>query len=391
MVTIPKLSELRAGIQADLEASYGDQIPAFGKNFLRVVSTVWAGKLWVQYKVLGFLQKNSAPDTADPESKGGSLERWGRIKMNRNPFTAIAGQYTVSITGTIGAVINAKTTFKSSDDSVSPGKMFIIDQAFTLLSSPDEITLRAIEPGVDSRLDNGDQVTSTIPIANVDKTGTVTGELVEPKAAEDTEEYRLKTLESFRTEPQGGAVSDYRIWSLDAQGVKQVYPFLAYGQENVIDVYVEAIIADSTDGKGTPSASLLSDVEDVINFDPDTIQELNERGRRPMNVIVNVLPVIPRNVAIVITGYVNLTPAIQTTIASALTEFINEIRPFVDGIDVLSERNDRLDLNRIISKIYEAVPGSVFTSVSMTVNASPVSSYIFENGDIPYLNSVTYV
>jgi len=391
MVTIPKLSELRASVQADLEASWGDQIPAFGKNFLRVISAVWAGKLWVQYKVLGFLQKNSAPDTADPESKGGSLERWGRIKMNRNPFTAIAGQYTVSITGTIGAVINAKTTFKSSDDSVSPGKMFIIDQEFTLLSSPDEITLRAIEPGVDSRLDNGDQVVSTIPIANVNKTGTVTGELVEPKAAEDTEEYRLKTLESFRTEPQGGAVSDYRIWSLDAQGVKQVYPFLAYGQENVIDVYVEAIIADSTDGKGTPSASLISDVEDVIDFDPDTSQELNERGRRPMNVIVNVLPIIPRNVAIIITGYVNLTPTIQTTIASALTELINEIRPFVDGIDVLADRNDRLDLNKIISKIYEAVPGSIFTSVSMTVNASPVSSYIFENGEIPYLNSVTYV
>jgi uncharacterized phage protein gp47/JayE len=390
MITIPTISELYTQIKSDLEATYSSQIPAFGKNFLRVMASVQAGKLWLIYKAVGYVQKNVFPDLADPESTGGTLERFGRIKLNRNPFVARAGQYITQVTGTVGATIQAKTTFKSDDDSVSPGKLFVIDNDFTLITSPDEITLRALEPGLDSQLDAGDGLTATIPLDSVNEGVTIVSEYIAPLAAEDTEEYRQKILDSFRTEPQGGAATDYRIWAADAQGVERVYPYTAYGGENEVDVYVEATTDDSTDGKGTPSAAIITEVEEVIDFDPDDSVALNERGRRPINVIVNVIAITPLDVDIVIDGYENLDATIQTSIENALEELTDAIRPFIAGADVLADRNDRLDLNRIVSKIYEAVPGSTFGDVTLEVDGSIVTSYTFENGDIPYMNSVTY-
>jgi uncharacterized phage protein gp47/JayE len=354
------------------------------------MASVQAGKLWLIYKAVGYVQKNVFPDLADPESTGGTLERFGRIKLNRNPFVARAGQYITQVTGTVGATIQAKTTFKSDDDSVSPGKLFVIDNDFTLITSPDEITLRALEPGLDSQLDAGDGLTATIPLDSVNEGVTIVSEYIAPLAAEDTEEYRQKILDSFRTEPQGGAATDYRIWAADAQGVERVYPYTAYGGENEVDVYVEATTDDSTDGKGTPSAAIITEVEEVIDFDPDDSVALNERGRRPINVIVNVIAITPLDVDIVIDGYENLDATIQTSIENALEELTDAIRPFIAGADVLADRNDRLDLNRIVSKIYEAVPGSTFGDVTLEVDGSIVTSYTFENGDIPYMNSVTY-
>jgi hypothetical protein len=57
---------------------------------------------------------------------------------------------------------------------------------------------------------------------------------------------------------------------------------------------------------------------------------------------------------------------------------------------VLSDKNDILDVNRIISVILSAQPGSVFGEVILNVDGSPVSTYTFEFGEIPYLNSVSY-
>jgi hypothetical protein len=44
-----------------------------------------------------------------------------------------------------------------------------------------------------------------------------------------------------------------------------------------------------------------------------------------------------------------------------------------------------------VQLISNAVPGSIFGAIQLTVNSSIVSSFTFENGDIPYLNSITYV
>jgi uncharacterized phage protein gp47/JayE len=386
------ISQIYAQVKSDLEAQMQSQIPLIGKSMLRVYAMVQAGKIWLIYLAIELVQKNIWVDTADPESMGGTLQRFGRVKLNREPFPATAGQYQVTVTGSIGGVIPASQTFKSNDDSNSPGYLFVLDNAYTLVATTDTITLRALTAGLDAKLVVGDELTSTAPIALVDSIVEVSAETVEPRAAEDLEDYRNATILAFQLEPQGGAGGDYTIWSADAQGVKNIYPYAKTGAFGEIDLYVEATIADSIDGNGTPSAQLLLDVEEVIERDPDTTKPLNERGRRPISAWqINYLPIIAQSVEVNITGYVGLTAAKQTLIENGITNALAEIRPFVASRDVLADQNDFIDINKLIFIIQSSVPQSVFTSVDMEIDGAPLSTYTFLGGNIPYLLQVNFI
>lgn len=392
MITIPTIQELYAEEVAAIESEFGDAMPLFGKVFLRALAAARGAIRWLIYIRIAKLQKNIFVDTADPESSGGTLERFGRVKLNRDPFPARAGVYTLEVTGNVGATIAAKTVFKSDDENANPGKLFILDSSYTLVATTDEITVRALEAGLDSKLNIGETLTATAPIIGVNQSAEVTAETTEPQAAEDIEDYRAKVIDAYRLEPQGGAATDYRLWAFDAQGVKQVYPYAKSGSAGEIDVFVEATIADSTDNHGTPSAQLLVDVADVIEFDPDTTRPLNERGRRPLGVFaLNVKPVTPLKVDITVSSYSNLTANKQAAIEAALADLVNGIRPFVAAADILEDRNDLLDSNRIVAAILNAVPGSSFGAITIAIDNSIVSSQLFTQGNIPYYNSVTFV
>lgn len=389
-MTIPTLAELQQSILTDLENELGVNIPAFGKVFLRPLAYVQAAKLKIYYLAIANLQKNIFIDTADPEAVGGTLERFGRVKLNRNPFPAVAGQYDCEVTGEIGGVIPASTTFKSNDDSLNPGKLFVLDNQFTLTNVTDTINVRALEAGTESQLLVNDVLTATSPIANVNSQITVTLETVQPLAKEKTEAYRAAAEQAYRLEPQGGAPGDYRVWSSDAQGVAKVYPYAASANSNRGNVFVEATIVDSVDGKGTPSQSILDDVAEVIEFDPDNSQPIDERGRRPMTAWIETLPITVQNVDIDIPNFIGITPEIQNEITIALENELATVRPFVGGADVLADKNDILDVNKIVGVILQARPGSVFGTVTFQVDGNSVISYTFLGGNIPFLNSVTF-
>lgn len=390
MIALPSLSEIYTNVIADLNAEFGINISTKKKVALRVYAGVHAGKLWLQYKVLGFVQAQVWPDTATTEAKGGTLERFGRIKLGRNPDQAVAGQYAVTVTGTIGAVIPAQQTFKSDDDSLNPGYIFILDTAWTMITASDSITLRALTPGTEAKLETGDTLTATSPIPLVDKVATVTSETVQPLAAETTEDYRATLLRAFRLEAQGGSPGDYRIWAGDAQGVETVYPYAKPGETNANNIYVEATLADSSDGKGTPTAAILLDVEEVCEQSPDTTLTDAERSRRPLGVINYFLPITPLDVDIEIVGFSGITVAQQALLLSALTTMLSDVRPFIAGVDSVATKNDILDKNKINAVIYSQIPGAVYTGLVLTVNSVVLDTYTFSAGDIPYLNSVTY-
>lgn len=393
MNNIPTLRQLYDGIVADLEASgaYNITIPPFGKIMLRALAGVQALKLKIYYLALANVQKNIFIDTAEPESIGGTLQRFVRVKLNRDPFPARQGQYMIQVSGSIGAIIAASTTFKSNDDVTNPGKLFVLDTAFTLTAVTDYVRVRALEAGEESRMEVGEGLTSTIPIANVDSGVVISSIFLEPLAAEDLELYRQRGLDAYRLRAQGGSTTDYRLWSYDQQGVQQVYPYAKSGAADEINVFVEATMADSTDGFGTPSALILAGVDDVIEFDPDTTRPLNERGRRPLGVFdVHVLPVSIYSVNINIAGFVGNTATITAAILAAMQTAINAIRPFVAAADILADRNDILDTNKIISVILNARSGSVFGAITLTVNGTNYSTYTFIDGNIPHLNSITY-
>lgn len=385
MTTIPTLQQLYSNVLADLESEFNVTIPVIGKSFLRGLAAVQAAKLWLSYKALGNVQKNTFADTADSESLGGTLERWGRVKLGRNPFPATSGQYTIQVSGTIGAVIPAQRTFKSDDSSLNPNKLYTLDADF-ILDGINLIVVRALESGIDSKLSISDTMSLTAPISLVDQVATVTEETIQPQAPEDLEEYREKILESFRLEAQGGAGADYRLWSGEVQGVNQSYPYAVSGFYGEVNLYIEATLADSFDGFGTPTQLLLDAVQDNIE-----VPTVDLPARKPLGTKVNYLAVTPLEITINISSFVGSTPTIESTIENAIIAALELIRPFVDSIDVLSEKNDIFDVNNIISIILAAQPGSVFGAVTLTVDGNVVSTFTFLNGNIPYLGLITYV
>jgi uncharacterized phage protein gp47/JayE len=388
MNNIPTLNELYTQILSDLESSESINItiPLFGKNFLRALAMVQAAKMKLLYLRVGFVQKNIFVDTADSEAIGGTLERFGRVKLGRNPFPARAAEYTIEVVGTIGATIPASTVFRSDDDSLNPTKLYILDNAYTLTATTDTVIVRALEAGNDSQLLVGDTMTSTIPLANIEQVATVTIESVEPLAAETIEQYRRITIEAFRLEAQGGAGADYRLWAFDVQAVRQAYPYAKSGNANEVDLYIEATIADSTDGKGTPSGATLAAVESVIE-DPTATRP----ARKPLTVFaVNYIAVTPLDVEVQIQGTNSPTTEQQATITTAIEEALNSVRPFVDSIDIEANRNDTIDLFKLGQIILNAIPAFPFTGIQLLVNTNVVTSYTFEDGEIPYLDDVIF-
>ena len=389
MAQIPTFTELRNGIIQNLEAEFGFTITTFGKPVLATIATVQAAKLKLYWLAIAEVLKNIFVDTSDEET----LLRFGQVKLGRLPFQATQGLYTVSVLGDVAAVVPAGTVFKANDDSASPGKFFILDVQKTIATMPDSMQLRALTAGPDSRLSVSDQLTSTSPLLNIDDIVVVAVEDEIPLNAENIEDYRQTVINAFRLESQGGAATDYRLWAADAQGVRFVYPYVKSGECGVIDLYVEANQADSADLKGTPTAQILSDVEEVIEFDPDDTKPLEERGRRPLGVHqINILSITPLDVIITFVNAVNFTPETESNVTQALTDLINDIRPFVPAADIIENKNDVLDINRVIATAQELLTSDQkFDSVTMTVDGNPVTTSItFTDGDIPFLDQVNY-
>lgn len=382
MNNTPTLMQLYAQILADLEAQMNITIPVFGKSFLRALAMVQAAKLYMLYLRLAAVQKNVWVDTADSVANGGTLERFGFVKLGRYPYPATQGKYYCTVNGTAGAVIHGGTQFISDDSSQNPGKLFVLDSTYTLAGYLDEIELRALEAGDGSALAINDTLTSTVPIALVDSVVIVAAESVQPEAAEDLEDYRRKVIDSFRLLPQGGAPADYRLWASEVSGVVQTYPYTASGVTNQVNLFIEA---DTNDG--VPTLQDIQNVQDNIELPTAT-----RPARKPVTDIVNYLPVTPRVIDITISTF---TPApsanLQNLIETAVIESLSEIRPFVDSIDIVSERNDYFDVNKIITIILTANPGSVFGAVTMYVDGIPQNNITFVNGDIPQLGTISYV
>jgi len=385
-VQIPTLNELITSIRGDLEGKLGVLIPIFGKSYLNVLASVQAAKIKLIYLAIASVQKNVFPDLAESEAVGGTLERFGRIKLNRNPFPSVAAIYTVKFSGEIGAVIKANTTFKSDDSSTSPSKLFILDADVVFTGTTQGIVLRALEGGLGSKLQAADTLTSTSPILNVGSVGLVQNVITEPLDAETLEVYRAKVVEAFRLEPEGGSGSDYRLWASDVQGVRTVYPYAKTGSANEIQIYVE-----SSDVSFLPDAQMLLDVAEVIEFDPDTSSPLEERGRRPLGVFnVEVLAVPLVLIDITIHGFVGLTANIVVDIEEALKSGLYKLRPFIAATDILAEKNDVVSNSKLNFMLLNQ-NSYTFNNITFQIEGTAFDTFTLTYGDVPVLNSISYV
>jgi len=391
MKPIPTIAELYNDLATQLQNELG-LTDAQLKMALNAMAAVLAAQLKVAYLYLQDVEDNMFADKADSAANGGTLERQGLIRLNRLPFPASEGYYTTQVTGTAGAILRAELTFQSTDQSNAPGNLYILDDEYEIpVSGTGSVTLRALSAGVDYLLFVGDRLAVTEPVLGLNNQVTVTAIADAPEEGETTEQYRSVVLDSYLLEPQGGAKTDYRIWAADAQGVRKVYPYVKNGEAGTVQVYVEALTANSTDGHGTPDATLLENVEEVINFDPDETRPLDERGRIPVGVPLEVLPINPQPVDIIITGLQTNTADIRANILASITNYLYTVRPYVAAADLPRDKNDLLSAIKLQSVVNDTVgSANVFLGFVMYVNGVQATNYTFALANIPYLRNITY-
>lgn len=390
MRTIPTIIELRQKLSDDLKSKL-DLNDVELKLVLDALTNTLAGQLKLVYLYISDVRRNIFPDTADTVEQGGELNRWGNIQLNRQPKPATDGFYIVSLVGVAGSQIRSGLTFKSDENSKSPSKLFISDDSYELTGANDTITIRSLESGLESALEVGDILGITEPVVGVEQEVSVSSITELPISKEDTESYRKAIIDSIQLEPQGGSKTDIRLWSADAQGVRRVYPYVKENEAGVTQVYVEANELDSTDGNGTPTQAIMDLVSDVIELDPDETKPIHERGRRPIQTILEVLPIVPTPVDVEIIGLQSTSTSIEDLIEYNLKIFLNDVRPFIAGAELLRNKNDILTASKLQVAVSESIGvNNSFQEFRMSVNSQEEITFTFNTASIPYLRNVTY-
>ena len=388
---IPTITEIYENISNDFRNKLNlsdNQL----KTVLDAMALSLAGQFKLSYLSLADNLNNVFPDTADSSLNGGTLDRIGRIYLNRGQKPASTGVFRASVIGESGATLRANLTFKSNDESLNPGQLYILNNEFTLSGDNDEIEIRSTRGGVDYNLRVNDTLTITEPIIGAEQIVTILEVIEQPLAAESDDDFRKAILNSIQLEPQGGARTDYRLWASDAQGVRFSYPFVKQGDAGTVQVFVEATESDSTDGFGTPTQAILNEVAEVIEFDPDITKPLNERGRRPIQANIETLPIELNTVDVEIVGLNTDTADIRASIELNIKEYLKSIRPFVAGADLLRNKNSILYIGRLNSVVTDIISSdNFFNDISISVNGVNVTSYEFSRENIPYLRNITFV
>lgn len=388
-VTIPTIEQLEQQALNFYASEFNLSVEDLGETFI-VQSKVDAALLYQFYLTLGRVQNNVFPD----ESDEATLRRYGEGFLNRLPSPAVAGEYTIQVSGNIGATISASTTFKSNDDSSSPGFLYVVDFDFTLSTNPDTLTVRALTPGTGSSLIVGNKMTSTQPLLNIDDEAEVTAITTNPSAAESISSYREDVLEAIRLEPQGGSPSDYRLWALDVPEVRTIYPYLKPNNIGSINVYVEATPENSDIIVGQPSQSILDAVYKKPSGGDDesgalVFNDSEQRGRRPINTFnIDTLPVDPVSIDLEFTDLTNV--AASSNIRTAVENYLYEVRPFVAGAESLLNKNDILTIGQLISVVVGVLneTGGNFSELDMRVDSVIQNTHTFNFGFYPYLRNI---
>lgn len=392
----PSLNDLFTAISANFKSKFGISSSNDLKRTLTALAASDAGMLKLLYMQLADVQKNIWPDTADSEDNGGTLERFGRVKLQRNPYPATQGEYQILITGVAGSIIKAGTQFYSKINSTIQQAVFEAENDLTLSNTTGYITVLCNKAGTDYSLSVNDTLYLVSPIIGIQDTATVSAVIEIATNKEDIEIYRELILDSFRLEANGGSASDYMLWALDVAGIRRVYPYTTPGASGSNEIYAEATLDASTDGNGTPSQTLLdalwkSDNTGVFEIDPDTTLDEYQRGRRQLGLPEIVLkPIVLKPVVIKIVNLKTQTTSVKTAISTSISDFLYNIRPFVPGFSDPNNPKDTLylsDISRIISDTVEE--GNTFDNIVVTC-AGLSTPYKFIFGAIPYLSEITY-
>lgn len=395
----PTTKEITDSVVAEIESKINQTIPLLPKAFIRVIAKVFAGIIIVLYYYSGFIFLQIFVATAsfkDTNVNGqviNPLKFWGRLTGLGDPDPGEAAELLIDInviqqggtlyageTNVLGS-LNGVTYSLLTDVSLNAE---VVQGDFKAVSDPDG------QGGIGSvgNLTTGDTVSFATPYGDVEPDAVVDSRTVDGADAETKESYQDRITGWFGGRPQGGAGLDYVYWAKEVPGINNVYPYT--GDPGEVDVYNEATPESSGSPDGIPTPAQLTAVQEAI--------EKNEAGlalNRPLNSFINVYAITRTAFTV---DVIDLTgeniDTLKTLISDALTTFLLQREPFIDGVTPLPRKRDitQEDIRSIVNDYAVAANGSFSTAiVKFTLSGVPFQVYTLTPGEKAKLTIVNYL
>jgi uncharacterized phage protein gp47/JayE len=300
------------------------------------------------------------------DSDLGTLEAWGRIKLDREKNPATGGTYDITVTG--NGTVPAGVQYVNQET----GFVYLV-QADTVITVSGTVEVKSVGTGSDVSLDVGTELFSVRTISGIDNPATVASETTAPTDGETNEEFQDTVVQAFRITPRGGARGDYVVWSDEVAGVRQGYPYSGNAL-NHVTLYLQS----EADPQGVTSAGLLSSVETYIHsIEPMTAGTLT------------VISTIPREYDVEVTNLTDVSK--QSTIQTIIDNYFLNKRPFIDGVDLESERKDKIINSEVYASVLNAILPATFDSLQLSYSSVDVDFEFLPAGAIPKTGTITYV
>lgn len=364
--------EIKNRIVTNIVAEVQAIDPSFQTDPLKKsVENAVAAALAPEFKLIEILNKivarqgNPLQCDSIEDSAFGTLEAWARIKLDRGKNQATGGTYDLTVTG--NGTVSAGVQYVNQ----VTGFVYLV-QADTVITGSGTVEVKSVGTGSDVSLDVGTELFSVRTITGIDNPATVASETTAPTDGESNEELKDTVVQAFRITPRGGARGDYVVWSDEVAGVRQGYPYSGNAL-NHVTLYIQS----ESDPQGVTPSALLTAVETYINgVDPMTAGTLV------------VISTIPREYNVEV---VNLSDASkQTTIETIIDNYFINKRPFVDGVDLQSERKDKIINSEVYAAVQNAILPATFDSLQLSYSGSDVDFEFLPEGTIPKTGTITY-
>lgn len=212
----PSLTDLIERNKADLAARLPGADTALRRGNIQVLARTHAGAVHGLYGYQDFIAKQILPDTAEAEFLERHAVIWG---INRKPAARAAGS--VTLTGTVGAVIPAGAALRRSD-----GARYMVTAAATFTGTSAAVSVQAEDTGAAGNTDVGALVSLVSPVTGVVTVGQVAEGGLAGGADQETDAALAgRILTRIQKPPHGGAQGDYTAWALEVPGVTRAWAY----------------------------------------------------------------------------------------------------------------------------------------------------------------------
>jgi len=393
------IKEVRDLLYSGVMIEFNNKIRILPKSFIRILCTVYAGVFIFLYKQIGWVFLQLFPDTAywgEVKVLGikiRPLVKWGILIGIGEPENGSPWQGTIKVDVNVsGTPLLSGTQLKSA----LTGKIYLVDNTKILSAGSDKVDITCAEIGQAGYLSVGDILNFVSPLGNVKREAEVISIIWNGTEPETESEYRFKVVNRWRMQPQGGSLSDYRIWSSEVPDVLNVYPYNDPDSPAGVLLYVSGNPSAFPDR--IPSDITLKRVGDACTYDPNR----NFKAyRKPLTAVIdpqgdgsyrNIKPVTLVEFDIVIDGVKGISAEeFKHIVRPALEDYFCGREPYIRGLSDDNNRTDQVLRNNAASVVDQIAISrkAIFDSLTMYKNDEITPIYNLGMGELCILKDLT--